>query len=100
LAQRQQQLAQMITTWDSRLESKILAENFYLDASREHRKAKIEALLQEAGPILSTDPIVPENQLRGTFVMKTEKGILRVYFTLTPENDPKVQDLEVEFIPQ
>jgi CubicO group peptidase (beta-lactamase class C family) len=100
LAQRQQQLAEMITTWDSQLESKILAENFYLDVSREQRRAKIEALLQEAGPILSTDPIVPENQLRGTFRMKTEKGILSVYFTLTPEIDPKVQDLEVGFEPK
>lgn len=100
LSHRQQQLAEMITTWESKLESKILAENFYLDESREHRRAKIEALLQEAGPILSTDPIVPENQLRGTFRMKTEKGVLRVYFTLTPEIDPKVQDLEVEFIAQ
>ncbi|TFG77627.1 MAG: class A beta-lactamase-related serine hydrolase [Flavobacteriales bacterium] len=100
LAQRQQQVAQMITTWEPWLEENILAENFYLDESRGHRKTKIEALLQKAGPILSTDPIVPENQLRGTFNMITENGMVSVSFTLTPEIDPKVQDLEVRFEPK
>ncbi len=100
LAQRQAQVAQLITTWDPQLEENILAENFYLDEAREHRKAKIDSLFSIAGEILGTDPIVPENQLRGTFILKTEKGALHVYFTLTPEIDPKVQDLEVRFEPK
>jgi hypothetical protein len=45
------------------------------------------------------DEIKPENQLRGTFKLRAAHGVIEVYFTLTPEKDPKVQDLEVTFQP-
>ncbi|MBK8043884.1 MAG: beta-lactamase family protein [Haliscomenobacter sp.] len=95
LIKRQQQVARLIQTWDEALGAEILAENFYLDRSRNHRKTEAEALLASAGKILSIEPIQPENQLRGTFILKGTQKDIAVFFTLSPEKDPKVQALSL-----
>lgn len=98
LLKRQKQVAQLIKQWDNPdLEAEILAENFYLDRSRKHRMSKIGKVLDKAGDIQNIDEIKPENQLRGSFKMHTKNGFIEVYFTLTPEKDPRVQYLEVSF---
>lgn len=99
LVARQQQVSELIQHWDSALETEILAENFYLDQSREHRMAEVEAILSQAGAIQQMQPIEPYNQLRGRFGMQAEHGVVNVFFTLTPEKDPKVQRLDVSFEP-
>ena len=97
LLQRQEQIVQLIQTWGAQLEAAILAENFYLDHSREHRMANIRETMDKAGPILSVGPMEPLNQLRGGFTMQAENGAVSVFFTLTPEREARVQYLEVEF---
>jgi hypothetical protein len=86
----------MIQHWDAALEAEILAENFYMDKSREHRMAQIKEVLAEAGSIEKVNPIKNYNELRGRFEMPAENGVVSVYFTLTPEKNPKVQQLVVE----
>jgi hypothetical protein len=88
----------MIQDWDSGLEKEILAENFYMDWSREYRMTEISKIMEKAGEIESIETIEPENQLRGKFNMIAENGTIEVKFTLTPEPDPKVQSLEVSFM--
>lgn len=97
LSERQEQVAKLIQNWDTDMEKKILAENFYLDKSREHRMSAIKKVLNKAGAIQSMDNINPDNQLRGEFKLKAENGDILVYFTLSPEKNPKVQYLEVWF---
>ncbi len=99
LLKRQKQVAELIVKWHPDLEKEILAENFYLDRSRERRMEEMKKILDKAGTIQSMDEIKPENQLRGTFKLRAEHGVIEVYFTLTPERDPKVQYLEVSFHP-
>jgi len=41
------------------------------------------------------EALKPENQLRGTFVIEGEKGSLEVFFTLTPERKPLIQQLNM-----
>jgi CubicO group peptidase (beta-lactamase class C family) len=96
LAKRQVQVAEMIQQWNPELEEEILAENFYMDKSREHRMAQIKEVFEQAGTIESIDPIKNYNELRGRFEMPAENGVVSVYFTLTPEKEPKVQQLYVE----
>lgn len=93
LMERQEQVVNMITSWDPKLEAEILAENFYLDKSRDQRKAEITKELGEAGTILDLIEINAFNQLRGIFTYQCENAILKMYFTLSPESDPKVQSL-------
>lgn len=97
LAERKEQIVQLIDNWDAKLETKILADNFYLDKSREDRLTALSDVLQKAGPIESIDEVEPRNQLRGSFNMNSENGVLRVFFTLTPEKYPKVQRLDISF---
>jgi CubicO group peptidase (beta-lactamase class C family) len=97
LAERQAQIVRLIQEWNPELEAKILAENFYLDQSRKDRIEEINDILEKAGEIERIEAIEPENQLRGRFTMKAENGVVEVYFTLTPEKNPKVQQLGVSF---
>ena len=95
LEKRKDQVLELIQTWDPALEKEILAENFYLDKDREHRKAEINKLLEKAGKLGEPKPFVNYNELRGFLDIPAENGIFYFYFTLTPEADPKVQQLVV-----
>lgn len=97
LAERKQQVAQLIQTWDPTLEDGLLAENFYLDKDKEHRMVEVQQVIEAAGPIKKIGEINPHNQLRGSFEMESENGIIKVFFTLNPENPPKVQQVDVWF---
>ena len=41
------------------------------------------------------EPMTAENQLRGAFHVTGAKGRLRVWFSLSPEREPRVQELEL-----
>lgn len=99
LKERQAQIVQLIQNWNKEMENKILAENFFLDKSREDRIKEVENLLTKAGPIETVEKIYPVNQLRGSFKIKTENGFINIFYTLTPEKDPKVQQLDISFKP-
>ena len=100
LAERQTQVADMIQYWDTELEAEIVAENFYMDFSRERRMNEIKEVLNQAGAIQSVSTIVPQNQLRGSFTLEGDNGVINVFFTLTPELNPKLQQLRVWFEPK
>lgn len=95
LLQRQAEVVELINTWDPQLEKRMLAENFFLDQNRRLRKQRIDSLLAIAGDIQQITDIEPRNQLRGYFEMIGEQDTLSVWFTLSPESDPKVQRLVV-----
>ncbi|MCK5820535.1 MAG: beta-lactamase family protein [Bacteroidales bacterium] len=97
LIERQEQVAELIQNWHPDMEERILAENFYLDKSREYWMAEIKRVLDKAGAINGMDKINPDNQLRGGFKLKAEHGDIVIYFSLSPESNPKVQSLELEF---
>ncbi|NND32535.1 MAG: serine hydrolase, partial [Saprospiraceae bacterium] len=97
LLERQKQIVELIQQWDSALEEEILAENFYLDRSREKRQSEIKELLHKAGDVKSTSDLKPNNQLRGSFNLEAHHGVISVFFTLTPEQNPMVQQLDVSF---
>ncbi|MEN8124035.1 MAG: serine hydrolase domain-containing protein [Bacteroidota bacterium] len=99
LVERQDQIVKLIQHWDPVLEQRILAENFYLDKSREHRMNDIQEILDKAGVIQNIEKIQPINQLRGSFKLRAENGSIDLFFTLTPEKYPKVQQLNVSYLP-
>jgi len=97
---RQEQVLKMLQTWDTDMEKEIVAENLYMDESRERRMTHVQEVFEKAGEIIKVDTIVPWNQLRGRFKIQAAQGKIDVYFTLTPEKIPKVQDLYVSFKPK
>jgi CubicO group peptidase (beta-lactamase class C family) len=99
LIERQEQIMELIQNWNPELETKVLAENFYMDKSRELRKAEIQEILNKAGAMQTTNGVLPENQLRGGFNVQAENGVIHIFFTLSPEKYPKVQQLDISFKP-
>jgi CubicO group peptidase (beta-lactamase class C family) len=95
LEERQQQIMQALSDWPHAQEQKIFAENFYLDESFESWSKRIATLLSQTGKIVGNTPVKPENQLRGLFTLQGEKNDLDVYFTLTPETPPLIQQLDI-----
>ena len=98
LVTRQGQLAQLIQTWDGALGREIVAENFFLDRSLDDWKKQAAEQVKGIGKVISVGPIKAENRLRGTFRIVGELASLEVTFTLTPEREPKVQELDVKTI--
>ncbi len=98
LAQRQSQLVETLTAWDTKPGDAIFAENFFLDRSREAWIKLAHDTLARAGRITGTSPLVPENQLRGTFSLLGETGRVEVFFTLTPAAVPLVQELRLTYV--
>ncbi len=99
LSERQEQITQLIQRWDTDLEAKILAENFYLDKSKVMRLKEVKDVLDKAGSIEVIDELDPDNQLRGSYKIQAKNGIIEIFFTLTPEKYPKVQQLDISFQP-
>ena len=97
LLKRQEQVLKLIQTWDTSLEKEIVADNLYMDQSREQRIIHIKEIFEKAGSIIEVDKIEPWNQLRGTFRIDAENGIIEIYFALNPEKNPKIQDLQIVF---
>jgi len=100
LMKRQEQVAELIQRWETNLEAQILAENFYLDRSRENRMSIIREVLDKAGKIEKLIECTQNNQLRGNFKYQTENGTISIFLTLTPEKNPKVQYLNISFQPE
>lgn len=97
LEKRKNQLAILIQTGSKDIEQSILAENFFLDQSKESRYTEYKAILAQAGEIKNVTSLTPQNQLRGSFMMEGKNGNVHIFFTLTPEKEPKVQQLDVSF---
>ena len=96
LEQRKTELAGILPDWKDAKESGIFAENFFLDNRLKDLRKQSRTLFREAGRITGYGPVNPYNWLRGTFLIYgTHKNIL-IFFTLTPEHNPKIQQIDLE----
>ncbi len=96
LEQRKTELMKLFPDWSESPE--LFADNFYLDKTLVLRKSEINAIFENAGAIKAVGPITPFNQLRGIFEIQCEKKKVSVFFTLTPENNPLIQQLNLRVI--
>ena len=69
----------------------LFADNFFQDKSWENRKKDMKHVSDISGKIQKIHPLILENALRGTFILSCEKKNIEIYFTLSPENPPKIQ---------
>jgi hypothetical protein len=97
LNKRKEQLASVLTTWDEKQANAIFAENFFLDKSRDRWIKESKEVFDKVIRVISVGPMEAENQLRGHFRIKGKSGAVLVFFTLTPEKDPKIQQLDLEW---
>lgn len=103
LQTRKDQVMTLLKDWslsraNDLLQEQILAENFYPDVSHEQRVRDAKALMAGIGTVEQVGELIPENQLRGTFRIVGNRGVAEVFFTLTPEHTPRIQQLDWRLI--
>lgn len=98
LEQRKNELVKMLPDWNNAEGSGIFAENFFPDYPIDTLKKYARDLYTKAGKIVSIKEMKPENQLRGSFIIEGEKVNIEIYFTLSPENPPLIQEYHIREI--
>ncbi|MVM35405.1 serine hydrolase [Spirosoma sp. HMF4905] len=94
LAQRKAELVKLLPDWTKAEQSGIFAENFFPDKSVAIRRKVVQDLYAKVSKIERVSELIPENQLRGHFLLEGEKANIDVFFTLTPENPALIQQLD------
>ena len=94
LTQRQAELVKLLPDWTNAEQSGIFAENFFPDQSVVRRRKQVQNLYARVGNIRRVGELVPDNQLRGHFLLEGERGNIDVFFTLTPETPALIQQLD------
>lgn len=95
LKQRKDELIKLLPDWKNAEGSRIFAENFFPDNPVDSLKKQTATLYAMAGKIVRIGELIPENQLRGSFVIEGEQSNIQIFFTLTPENPPLIQELSI-----
>lgn len=98
LKTRQQQLLTVLPSWRNAQKAGIFAENFFLDYFTDQLKQEAEAIYQQIGTVVKVHEMVPENNLRGSFIIEGAKASCIVHFTLTPEKNPLIQEYNIELL--
>jgi CubicO group peptidase (beta-lactamase class C family) len=89
-------VSRLVIRWDDAEADKVAAMNLFLDRSKQRRQKQIEDLKSKVGTCTAPSAFENvENALRGSWLMKCERGDLRVSITLAPTMPPKVQFMEV-----
>jgi CubicO group peptidase (beta-lactamase class C family) len=96
LEQRKNDLVKLLPDWNNAEKSGIFAENFFPDYPIDTLKKYARDLYAKAGKIISVEKVKAENQLRGSFLLKGEKADMEIYFTLSPENPPLIQEYHIK----
>jgi hypothetical protein len=78
--------------------SGIFAENFFADYFTDVLRKEAGDAFAKAGRILKVNEVIPENQLRGYFIIEGEKANIWVSFTLTPENPALIQEYHLRVV--
>ncbi|MGD8727076.1 MAG: serine hydrolase domain-containing protein [Gemmatimonadales bacterium] len=98
LEERKHQLVALLHTPARAEESGIFAENFFMDTRPHDWVAHARGLLDAAGEILRVGDMVPLNRLRGTFVVECERTNIEIFFTLSPETVPLIQQVRMRSV--
>ncbi len=98
LNQRKNELVKLLLNWDNAKSIPIFADNFWLDYFPDKLKTEATDAFAKAGKISSVKEVVPENQLRGYFMMEGENANLKISFTLTPENPALIQEYHLQVV--
>ena len=95
LEKRKNELVKLLPDWNGAESSGIFAENFFPDYPIDTLKKYARQYYAKAGKIIGVKEMNPENQLRGSFIIEGEQSNIEVYFTLSPENPPLIQEYHI-----
>lgn len=95
LEERKNELLKFLPNWKEAENSTLFAENFFPDNPIDTLRKVTTGLFSKAGNIRKVSAMTPLNNLRGHFDIEGEHSTLRVFFTLSPESDPKIQAFNI-----
>lgn len=98
LEKRKKQIVDLLPSWNLAVESEIFADNFFDDYLLKDLKKQSTDAFEKAGKILEISDIDPMNGLRGTFLLKGENKSIKIFFSLSPETNPKIQAFNMKII--
>ena len=98
LKQRKNELIKLLPDWKNAEAANIFADNFFMDYFPETLRKEATAIFKNAGKIIKIHELIPENNLRGSFIMEGENSNIEISFTLTPENPPMIQEYTIKEI--
>ena len=98
LTQRRDELVKLLPDFNNVKSSGIFAVNFFDDYFTDQMKKEAGDAFAKAGKIIKVGEVVPENQLRGYFILEGEKANVWVSFTLTPENPALIQEYHLRAV--
>jgi CubicO group peptidase (beta-lactamase class C family) len=98
LDQRKNELIDLLPEWKNLDSTHIFAVNFFMDYFPELLRRESIRIFKKAGKITNIRELVPENNLRGSFIMEGEKSDIEISFTLTPQNPPLIQEYHIKEI--
>jgi len=100
LRSRMNDLIRILPGWNISGYESLFSDNFFIDNLPEDLKVESAIIFKKAGEILQIREIVPENSLRGSFVMEGRDNNITVGFTLTPETTPRIQAFSIALTPK
>lgn len=95
LEKRKNEIIALLPGWKQAVASGIFAENFFPDNPLEILRKQTADIYARAGKIVNVHSLLPENQLRGSFILEGEQANVQVSFTLTPEKNPLIQEFHI-----
>jgi len=96
LEKRKNELVNFLPDWKNAESSGLFAENFFKDNQIDSLRQRTAGLFGVIGKIKHVSQLVPQNQLRGEFIVEGDKGYnARIFFTLTPEANPLIQAFRI-----
>jgi CubicO group peptidase (beta-lactamase class C family) len=98
LLQRRDELIRLLPDWGV-FDPALFGENFFLDYSLDSLRTSFKKMYRQAGKIIGVKEVVPENELRGSFIIDGENADIELFFTLTPQNPPRIQYIKFTTIP-
>jgi len=100
LRTRMNDLLRIMPEWDPEGTRDIFSDNFFIDNPPGDLRAEADRIFELAGKITDVKELIPENSLRGSFVMEGINGSITVRFTLTPEPSPRIQSFGISLTPK
>jgi len=98
LLEMREAVSRLVIEWDDALAERVAADNLFLDRSKAHRRAELQALRERHGACRGDGPLDVENALRGAWTMPCERDAVRVAITLSPTIPPRVQSLTIRSV--
>lgn len=95
LDKRKNDLVSFLPNWNDAEKSDIFADNFFMDNRLNDLIKQTVDFYREIGSIQNIGPIKPSNQLRGTFIIEGELKNIEIFFTLNPEKEARIQEVNM-----